>query len=97
MAIDMSANPWSIPYGDAGATAIWEGEIWISRLLWHEPTTSAHTLSVTDKNGKVIWNKTALAGGAGLDYDLKVDGIFNGLIVPTMQSGTLYVYLEQTP
>jgi hypothetical protein len=94
MANDISANPWSID--TASATAIWTGNIWIDRLVWHEPTTAGDALEVTDSNGKTIWSKYALAGGSGMDYDLKVDSVFNGLIVPTMSSGTLYVYLEQT-
>ena len=92
MANDIGGNPWKID--TASATAIYNDKVWIQKLVWHEPTTAGHVLSVTDKDGKVIWDKTALAGGAGLDYELEVEGAFDGLIVPTMSSGTLYVYIK---
>jgi hypothetical protein len=97
MAIDITGNPWKIPYGDASATPVFTGKVWVNRMVWHEPTTSGHTLLVQDVAGRDVWPKTALAGGAGLDYEEKVSDIISGLVVPTMDSGTLYVYLDQTP
>jgi hypothetical protein len=95
MANDLTGNPWKVD--TASATAIWSGNVWIKRLVWHEPTTSGHTLSITDAAGRVVWAKTALAGGSGLDYELDLETIVGGLIIPTITSGTLYIYLDQTP
>jgi hypothetical protein len=95
MSNDIGHNPWKID--TASATVIFSGIVWIERLVWHEPTTSGHALSITDKDGNVIWNKTALAGGSGLDYDIKLDSVYKGLIVPTLGSGTLYVHLSSKP
>ena len=92
MANYVGGNPWSID--TISATALTNDWVYIDKLVWHEPTTAGHVLSVTNKSGKVIWAKTALAGGSGLDYEEELDGWYKGIIVPTMSSGTLYIHLR---
>jgi hypothetical protein len=92
MANDITKRPWIID--TPSATAIFSGKLWIERMLWHEPDDS-DSIEVTDTSGLSLWSKYALAGGDGIDYDspeicLPVDG----LIVPTMGSGTLYVWVK---
>jgi hypothetical protein len=95
MANDLTGNPWKVD--TASSTPIWTGKVWLEKMLWHEPSASGDHLQVTDVAGRVIWDKHALAGGSGLDYDLKTGTIFDGIIVPILSSGTLYIYLDQTP
>ncbi len=91
MANSTGQNPWIID--TASATAITNDWVFIKSLVWHEPTTAAHALEVTNKSAKNIWSKSALAGGAGLDYEIELNGWYKGVIVPTLGSGTLYVHL----
>lgn len=90
MANDLSSNPWKID--TASSTAVWDQPVYVKRFHWMEPTTDGHSVSVTDKNGKAVWpDFTALAGGDGMVYEHVVEGWVDGLIVPTLDSGTLLI------
>ena len=89
----ITTNPWVLD--TASATALITTNVWIKRIVWHEPTTEAHTLLITDRVGNEIWSKTALAGGTGLDYDTgDINGIYEGFILKTLDSGTVFVYIR---
>ena len=89
MANVITGNPWVLDTVEAVSTA----RIPIKRIVWHEPTTANHNLVINDQNGKEIWAKEALAGGAGMDYELADVGWVNGMTIATLDSGTVKVYI----
>jgi hypothetical protein len=92
MANDVQGNPWVID--TASATALTSNLVKISRMVWREPTTVGHALSVTDANSKEVWDEYAIAAGNGINYEREVENWVNGLIVPTLDSGTLLIYIR---
>jgi hypothetical protein len=91
MANDTTGNPWSLDT----AGVIQTRPLTIKSMEWNSPTTDTHTLDVTDNAGHKIWAKTAIAGGSGIDYAWeKSDVSFKGFNLVTIDSGTLYVYVE---
>ena len=91
MANNITGNPWAL--ADAGV--IQTRPVTIKAMTWNSPSTDAHTLAVTDNAGHEIWSITALAGGTGINYEWnKSDITFSGFNLVTIDSGTLYVYIE---
>lgn len=94
MSNDLTGNPWKVD--TASATAIWTGMVWVSKFVWDEPSTVGHELTITDKDSHQIWHENAIAAGDGIHYE-REGGVFHGLIVSTIASGTLYIFLDQMP
>ena len=86
-----TGNPWALDT----AGVIQTRPVTIKSMTWNSPTTATHTLDVTDNAGHKIWAETASAGGTGLNYEWnKQDITFSGFNLVTIDSGTLYVYIE---
>lgn len=63
-------------------------------VRWVGATLAGHTVSVQDANGNIRW--ASEASGANYVEETHFDGkplIFEGLQVPTLSSGTIYVYV----
>ena len=91
MANSTTGNPWAL--ADAGV--IQTRPVTIKSMVWNSPTTATHTLAVTDNAGHEIWSETAIAGGTGINYPwFGKDTNFSGFNLVTIDSGTLYVYIE---
>ena len=90
MANDLTGNPLSIDT----AAVIYTRTVQINKVVWESPTTDGHTIDVTDNSGHKIFSTTALAGGTGITYERDLNETFSGLKVVTIQSGTLYVYIQ---
>lgn len=99
MAITRRANVIIVPSADAGATPIlpWSGDnkqpVRIEGIRWVGGTTAAHTAEVGDADAVVHWKSVLVAGNAGEDQESMVELRMRGLTVPTLSSGTLYIYL----
>lgn len=91
MANDLAGNPHKID--TAGAGLLWDGRIKITRVYWFNPTTLGHTVIIQDKNGRVIWEGRAEAANESQLANLEA-GWYPGYKVPTLASGTLYVYRD---
>ncbi len=94
MANDFTSNPWIID--TAGSTVLCTDLIRVKGVRWVGGTTAGHAATITDKAGKVKW--TSLASGAnnveGDDINSPPQGWnWDGLIVPTLASGKLYIEL----
>lgn len=91
MANDLTKNPWVVD--TAGSAAILTSWADIRSIQWIGGTTAGHAAIVQDQNGVVIWRR--LAQGANQNFDSEFEGRFgrrvNGLTVPTLDSGTLYI------
>lgn len=90
MANDLTGNPLSV---DTAATII-SRPVFVHRMVWESPTTAAHTLDVTDNAGHKLFAKTAIAGGTGIAYEREIGASVSGIKVVTIQSGTLYIYIQ---
>ena len=95
MANDLNGRVWAID--TAGATSAVTHAVKIKKMIWHEPTTTGHVILIKDgASGKTIWAKTVLAAGSGMDelWDIGTPLWLTGFYVTTLDSGTLYVYIE---
>ena len=93
MANDITFNP--IIVDTASSTAVTTKTFVAIMLRWVGATTAGHTASVQDTNGKVRWASEAT--GANYVEETHFDGkpmIFEGLKVPTLGSGTVYIYVS---
>lgn len=91
MANDLTKNPWVVDTAAAGAIlTAWAD---VRSIQWIGATTAGHEAVVQDQDGRVIWRR--LAQGANQNFETEFEGRFgrriNGLIVPTLASGTLYI------
>jgi hypothetical protein len=90
MANDLTKNPWIID--TPSALGLTELVLKVKSLRWVGATTAGHECVVQDGKGRVRW--TSVADGANfVDSDLveQEDAGWPGLIVPTLDSGTLYL------
>lgn len=99
MAITRRANVIIVPSADAGTTPIlpWSGDnkqpVRIEGIRWVGGTTNAHTAEVGDVDATVLWKSVMTTAGLGIDQESTVEITCRGLTVPTLSSGTLYIYL----
>lgn len=76
-----------------GGGAIYSQEIKVQAFRWVSPTAVAgNQCIVQDKNGISIWE--SVASGANYEDVDHIEFSFFGLIVPTLSSGKLYIYVR---
>lgn len=94
MANDLLKNPWKVD--TAAATVLTTAALRVRGVRWVGATTAGHTAIIHDQNARVVWSGVATGanyaesdmintGDRGWDWD--------GLIVPTLASGILYIEL----
>lgn len=97
MSNSLVGNIWHVD--TASATPILAAGKWrdIRRISWEGGTTAGHECKVTDTDGRVIFQRFATAANAHFDqtYEGRFGQTVNGLIVPTLASGTVYIYFTQ--
>ena len=63
-----------------------------SRITWVGATTAAHAATITDGAGNVVF--AAVANAANFMYsEVIVNDVMGGFFVPTIASGTIYIYI----
>jgi len=85
MANTLIGKVWNID--TAGASPLTSARIRLWGVRWTGATTAGHEAIVHDKHGNIIWRSVANAA----NY-VEADGpnrVYEGLIVPTLGSGTL--------
>ena len=93
MADNLGSNPMKIE--SASATAKTTDRLKIRRIVWENPTTDADSCVVQNKDGNQIVKFDPAIAGYNQEFSLGSDGQwFKGLLVPTLDSGTLWVYLD---
>jgi len=78
----------------ASSTAVTSGTFVAWMIRWVGATTAGHTASIQDKNGNVRW--ASEASGANYVEETHFEAkpqIFEGLKVPTLASGIVYIYV----
>lgn len=93
MANDYSGSTWVIDTAAASElTAAVFGKrtvIYLKQIRWVGGTTAGHVASVTDGDSDQVWYSVA-AGANNVESDM-VERWVDGLIVPTLGSGKLYI------
>ena len=97
MANRTEANPWCID--TASATPITTDKIRIAKIVWDAEGASAGSNAIITHNrpGKgVFWARTASGANFTGESDTfrGVSGDCFGVIVPTLDAGTLYIYYD---
>ena len=92
MANDTTVNPWKID--TASGTAITTDLVRVRGVRWVGATTAAHTAVIQNAAGKVMWTSVANAANYVEADGLGMTGMnMQGMIVPTLASGILYIEL----
>lgn len=90
MANQLAERPWIID--TPGATVLFAGRMKIDHFLFAGYAADTDNVTVTDANGHVIWVEN---GASDLhSIGTRTIGWVNGLIVPTLTSGKLYIYFD---
>jgi hypothetical protein len=89
MANDLSARNWQID--TPGAGVLFQSQVWIKFVEWYNPA-SGNTFVITDRNGKPIIEGIAEAAGDTQTFNL--ENIFEGIIVPILTGGVLFVHIK---
>ncbi len=92
MANDLTGDPWKIDTAAGNTTTpAATGQLTVTRVRWVGASTAGHACILKDGQGRVRWHSIA----SGSNY-VEGDSGFaaNGLIVDTIQSGTLYLYFS---
>lgn len=95
MANDVRGKVWKLD--TSGATVIWATRAKIRFIEWFNPTTIGHLMQLTDVNDRVIVDGRAEAANQTQIFDIGASGVgnyYNGLKMPTLQSGIVYVHID---
>ncbi len=91
MANDVTANP--IIVDTAAAAALTAYTFIATKIRWVGATTAGHQAIVQNGNGIVKFKAEATGANYTESEHFDPPLIFNGLIVPTLSSGTVYIYI----
>ena len=95
MANDLTNNPWVID--TAAATVLTAMRLRVRGVRWVDATTAGHKATIQNAAGKIVWDSTAAAANNVEGDQISDFGPFpdwDGLIVPTLASGKLYIELR---
>jgi hypothetical protein len=95
MANDVSSRQWKldtpVAFGVAGAV-IWTGNIFVKNIEFSKYAVQGAKAIDKDQNGKIVWSAT---GAADLSPIRLGDiGWVNGMVLDTLDSGLIEVYLK---
>jgi len=91
MANDVTNSPFIID--TPGAGVIFAQAIRVRGIRWVGGTTAGHLVSVTDSNDIEKWASEAAGANHVEADDIYDEKLWQGLKVPTLQSGKLYIEL----
>ncbi len=92
---DLTVNPLIV---DTASGVLLTIKLTINKIRWVNGTAAGHTALVQDQNGKRKWE--AVATGSNYTEETHFSEQFplivDGLKVPTLGSGTLFLYVSTT-
>ena len=88
MANDLAGSPYKIDTAGFVTNRL----LTVLQIVWQEPSAAGQNLLVLDSNGRILWEETTLAGGTGVSIEQDINTRCDGIDVPTIDSGTLYIY-----
>lgn len=90
MAVTYKDKKVRVASGDASATVLIPGRVYIKSIKWVGGTTAGHQAIIKDSNGNTMWED--LCPGANYVVSELIEEHWqNGLQVPTLSSGTLTI------
>lgn len=94
MANDLTKNPMKVDTAGAGAIIAAGTRLRIKGIRWVGATTAGHTAVVQTAAGAPIWNSVA-SGANYVEADIleNIHAHWDGLTVPTLASGILWIEL----
>ena len=93
MATFRKPNHWIITTADVGATIM--SDILIpGTIRWTGATTATHNAVLKDLDGVVVWRSGGVDAAQATEESTVGCHYWNGLVVDTLESGTLDLYLE---
>ena len=91
MANDITANP--VIVDTAGTSALTSKTFIATKIRWVGATTAGHQAIVQDSSSVVKFKAEATGANYSESEHFDPPLIFSGLIVPTLGSGTVYIYV----
>ena len=92
MANDITNNPLLLD--TAAATSITAITFVATKIRWVGATTAGHTVSITNAGGTVKFAGEATGANYSESEHFDPPLIFEGLIMPTLASGKIYIYCQ---
>lgn len=95
MANDITLNP--IVLDTVSTTSLTTRQFAVVKIRWYAPSASAgNAVSITDSAGTVKWQSIATGSNyvEESSWDLDAPLEFSGLKLPTIATGTVYLYLK---
>lgn len=89
MSNDLTQDPYIID--TAAATVLSTDNLYIKSIRWVGGTTAGHTAIIHDQKSNIIWS--SVASGANYVESEIIEQWIDGLIVPTLASGVLYIQI----
>lgn len=93
MAVDVTTNPWIVPFGDVSGNKIWPSNVFVEHFEFVDYGLDTDSVTVKNGAGKVVWK----ANGAADLQEVrsgKIGIVHGGMIVDQMSAGTLRVYIR---
>ncbi len=91
MPIIPRTNPIVLTNGNVGDTST--GDLFIDKVVWVAPTTQDSAAILKNSRGQVVYHQTAPQALAAQSA-VEICAPASGLIVDTLDSGTLYIHLR---
>ena len=95
MSNSLTGNVWTVD--TASGTAILTSWAGIRKIEWIGGTTAGHECVVQDQNGRVLFRRLAQAANSNFQetYPERFGKQVDGLIVPTLTSGVVYIHFAK--
>lgn len=92
---DLDVSPWVFTSADVSTDPITRDRLRISSVRWTGATSAAHAVKLKDLDGNTIVEMTSTAADYTEETALSLPSLadMNGLVIDTLESGTLYVYI----
>ena len=91
MANNLGHNPWILDTANT-STVLWPGRISITNIVFYDYTVETHVALIQNADGITVWKANGASDLRSLDSG--PIGIATGLIMHTLDSGKVAVYIE---
>ena len=88
----MASTSYPVVVSSGGATVLVSSDISIDKVRWVGATTAGHAVEIKDSAGNSKFKSIATGSNYVESETFTTPLDCNGLVVPTLDSGVLYVY-----
>lgn len=92
LTVDSTCNPIKVTGTTDTSTSITTKQTYIKFIQWYQPTAQGHLLSVKDVEGNII--TPAYCETANESQWIPIFGVFKGITIDNMDSGSVYIYIR---